>query len=69
MARLFGDLGLDGLVDVLVRTAYWINSLGKDPAWLLERSAAQREAAEALRPSVAEYLEKHDNDFRTKCHQ
>jgi len=63
VARLFGDLGLDGLVDVLVRTAYWINSLGKDAAWLLDRSAAQREAAEALRPTVVEYLEKHGNDF------
>jgi ATP-dependent helicase/nuclease subunit A len=63
VARLFGDLGLNGLVDILVRTAYWVNSLGRNPDWLLERAAAQNEAAEALRPSVAEYLEKHGNDF------
>lgn len=63
VARLFGDLGLDGLVDILVRAAYWMNSLGKDAAWLLERAAAQQKAADALRPSVVEHLEKHGNDF------
>src|SRR5207249_295033 len=63
VARLFGDFGLDGLVDALVRTAYWMNSLGKDAAWLLERAAAQKQAAGEVRGSVAEYLEKHDNDF------
>ncbi len=63
VARLFGALGLNGLVEVLVRTSNWVNSLGKDPAWLLERSAAQAEAAQALLPSVAAYLEQHGYDF------
>jgi ATP-dependent helicase/nuclease subunit A len=63
VAKLFGDFGLDVLVDMLIRTAYWMNSLGKDAAWLLECARAQQEAADVLRPSVAEYLEKHGNDF------
>ena len=29
VAELFADFGLDSLVDILVRTAYWMNSLGK----------------------------------------
>jgi ATP-dependent helicase/nuclease subunit A len=63
VAALFGDFGLDGLVDILIRTSYWMNSLGKDAAWLIERAEAQAKAAEELRPSVAEYLEKYGNDF------
>jgi ATP-dependent helicase/nuclease subunit A len=63
VARLFGDFGLDGLVDALVRTAYWMNSLGKDASWLLERAASQRDAANELQNSVIEHLEKHGNDF------
>jgi ATP-dependent helicase/nuclease subunit A len=63
VARLFGDFGLDGLVDALVRTAYWMNSLGKDAAWLLERAAAQRAAADEVQQSVLEHLEKHGHDF------
>ena len=63
VAELFASFGLDGLVDVLVRTAYWMNSLGKDPSWLRERASYQVEAAETVRASVAEYLEKHGNDF------
>ena len=45
VAELFADFGLDSLVDILVRTAYWMNSLGKDAAWLRERADQQVEAA------------------------
>jgi ATP-dependent helicase/nuclease subunit A len=61
--RLFGDFGLDALVETMVNAAYWTNSLGKDPAWLRESAERQAEAGEALRPLVAEYLDKHNNDF------
>jgi hypothetical protein len=34
VAELFAYFGLDGLVETLVGTAYWINSLGKGAEWL-----------------------------------
>jgi ATP-dependent helicase/nuclease subunit A len=63
VAELFAAYGLDGLVDVLVRTAYWINSLGKDATWLSECAQKQVEAAETVRVSVADYLAKFGGDF------
>lgn len=63
VAELFAGFGLDTLVDTLVQTAYWMNSLGKDAAWLRERAAQQVEAAEALREKVAAHLDKFDGDF------
>jgi ATP-dependent helicase/nuclease subunit A len=62
-ARLFGDFGLQELVNILVSTGYWLNSLGRDSAWLVERALAQTEAARELRASVAEHLERHGGDF------
>ena len=63
VADLFGDFGLDGLVDILIRTAYWMNSLGKDAGWLREKADLQVRAAEDLRASVASHMEKFDGDF------
>ncbi|HET9216115.1 MAG TPA: UvrD-helicase domain-containing protein, partial [Terriglobia bacterium] len=63
VAELFADFGLDGLVDILIRTAYWMNSLGKDTTWLREKAALQVEAAEAMRAGVAAHLEKFEGDF------
>lgn len=63
VAALFGAFGLDGLVEILVRTAYWMNSLGKDAEWLSERAHDQVRAAEAVRGSVTDYLAKFDGDF------
>ncbi len=43
-ARIFGDFGLDKLVENMVSAGYWVNSLGKDPSWLNDRVAEQRES-------------------------
>ncbi len=58
VAELFANFGLDSLVDILVKTAYWMNSLGKDAVWLRERADQQVEAAEGVRASVAAHLDK-----------
>jgi len=63
VAELFAAYGLDGLVDMLVRTAYWMNSLGKDAGWLSDRAQDQVRAAESIRESVGEYLAKFGGDF------
>jgi superfamily I DNA/RNA helicase len=63
VAELFANFGLDSLVDILVKTAYWMNSLGKDAVWLRERADEQVEAAQVVRASVAAHLDKFDGDF------
>ncbi|HVQ64500.1 MAG TPA: UvrD-helicase domain-containing protein, partial [Terriglobia bacterium] len=63
VAELFANFGLDSLVDILVKTAYWMNSLGKDAVWLRERADEQVEAAQGVRASVAAHLDKFDGDF------
>jgi len=63
VSALFAAYGLDGLVDVLVSAAYWMNSLGKDSAWLCDRARDQLNAAENVRASVADYLTKFGGDF------
>src|SRR5438477_10215302 len=42
--RLFGDFGLDGLVETIVSAGYWLNSLGVDGKWLDARIEDQRRA-------------------------
>src|SRR5262252_7635608 len=42
---LFGDFGLDALVDTLVSAGYWLNSLGADGNWMQARVEEQRLAA------------------------
>ena len=63
VADLFAGFGLDSLVDVMVQTAYWMNSLGKDATWLRERADHQVATAESVRVSVASHLEKFSGDF------
>ena len=63
VAELFAGFGLDTLVDVLVQTVYWMNSLGKDASWLRERAQQQVEAAQFVSATVASHLEKFDGDF------
>ena len=36
--RLFGDFGLDHLVETMVSAGYWLNSLGFDVQWLEARA-------------------------------
>src|SRR5262249_43201725 len=63
VAELFAGFGLDSLVEVLVQTAYWMNSLGKDAGWLREHAEQQLAEAETVRASVATHLEKFGGDF------
>src|SRR5215475_10271819 len=42
---LFGDFGLDALVETLVSAGYWLNSLGGDGDWLQSCVEEQRRAA------------------------
>src|SRR5262245_9912938 len=46
--RLFGDFGLEALVDTMVSASYWLNSLGVDDRWLESRLHDQRAAASVL---------------------
>jgi ATP-dependent helicase/nuclease subunit A len=61
--RLFGDLGLSTMTETIVRAAYWLNSLGKDGAWLADRVAGQESEATALRRILATEIEKYGPDF------
>ena len=61
--RLFADFGLDGLVDAIVRAAYWVNSLGKDGRWLEERAADQAKQANRLAAQMADELATYPQDF------
>src|SRR5205823_941494 len=63
VAKLFGDFGLDRLVETVVSAGYWLNSLGKDPAWLIERVDDQQRAADALARDLEEYFAKYGRDF------
>src|SRR5262249_51180259 len=61
--RVFGDFGLDVLVESIVKTAYCINSLGKDPTWLIERAGDQEQAAKQLETQLAADIAKYGGDF------
>jgi ATP-dependent helicase/nuclease subunit A len=61
--RLFGDLGLDLMTETIVRASYWLNSLGKNAAWLAERVADQDVAARALREALAAEITRYGSDF------
>jgi ATP-dependent helicase/nuclease subunit A len=62
VAELFAGFGLDGLTEVLVSTAYWMNSLGRDAAWLRKCADDQVQAGERLRATVAEYMDPFEGD-------
>jgi len=61
--RVFGDFGLDALVESTVRAAYWINSLGKDASWLQQRADDQAAAAKELETALAADLAKYGPEF------
>jgi len=65
IARLFGDFGLERLVESVVKAGYWLNSLGKNPDWLLDRVKDQEKAATDLKPLVVEYMNKYGGDFES----
>jgi ATP-dependent exoDNAse (exonuclease V) beta subunit len=63
ITTLFGDFGLDRLVESVVSAVYWLNSLGKDPGWLNACVENQQAAADAIALKLGEYFEKYGGDF------
>jgi len=63
IARLFGDFGLERLVEAVVIAGYWLNSLGKNADWLNDCVKAQQQAADDVSRDLREYLEKYGPDF------
>jgi ATP-dependent helicase/nuclease subunit A len=57
--ELFGDFGLDRLVETLVSAGYWMNSLGVDSEWLNDRVEDQARAAIALEKSVSSEIQEY----------
>lgn len=60
---LFGDFGLDGLVDAVVSAGYWLNSLGVDGEWLKQRIQDQRHASSEIEREIAADLRRYGTDF------
>jgi len=61
--RLFGDFGLEKLVETMVSAGYWLNSSGHDAKWLQARVEEQRCAASTLRGQLAGEIQKYGGDF------
>jgi ATP-dependent helicase/nuclease subunit A len=65
VAKLFGDFGLARLVETAVTAGYWLNTLGKDAGWLLERIENQQAAADTLKKEMQGYFERYGDDFES----
>jgi ATP-dependent helicase/nuclease subunit A len=63
ITALFGDFGLERLVETVVNALYWLNSLGKDGAWLNECVGKQQDAAEAVSLGLREFFGKYGRNF------
>src|SRR5262249_55120566 len=61
---LFGDFGLDGLVEAIVSAGYWTNSLGVDDGWLEGRVQTQRMAASEIETRLAPEIRKYGENFQ-----
>src|SRR5438128_2668395 len=61
--RLFGDFGLDHLVETMVSAGYWLNSLGFDVQWLEARAEDQHRTAAAIEQDLADQIQKYGGDF------
>jgi ATP-dependent helicase/nuclease subunit A len=57
--ELFGDFGLERLVETLISAGYWMNSLGVDSAWLEARIGDQVRAAADVEKSLSVEMEKY----------
>jgi ATP-dependent helicase/nuclease subunit A len=62
--QLFGDFGLENLVETIVSAGYWLNSLGVGDTWLDARVDAQRDAAAELESAIAYEIKKYGGDFQ-----
>src|SRR5207248_716175 len=56
---LFRDFGLNELVDTIVSIGYWLNSLGRDAAWLQARVQDQCSAALDLEREIGDEIRKY----------
>jgi ATP-dependent helicase/nuclease subunit A len=63
--ELFGDFGLERLVETLISAGYWINSLGVDSAWLEARIEDQARAAAEIEKSLSGEIEKYGGSVET----
>ena len=61
--RLFGDFGLDHLVETIVSAGYWLNSLGFDARWLDARAGDQQHAASVIEQELAYQIQKYGGDL------
>ena len=61
--RLFGDFGLEKLVETMVSAGYWLNSLGFDAQWLAARVEEQRLAAAAVETQLSGQIQKYGGGF------
>src|SRR5215470_16527592 len=61
---LFGDFGLDALVETLVSAGYWLNSLGADGDWLQSCVDEQQRAAVDIEKMIAGDLQELGHDFQ-----
>ena len=61
--QLFGDFGLDGLVETVVSAGYWLNSLGVDGDWLKQRVEDQRRAASLMETELADDIRRYGGAF------
>ena len=57
--ELFGDFGLERLVETLISAGYWLNSLGLDSAWLDARIEDQARAAAEIEKNLSGEIEKY----------
>lgn len=63
--KLFGDFGLESLVETVVSAGYWLNSLGVDGDWLACRVEEQRRAAAEVEREIAKDIQNYGPDFET----
>src|SRR5947207_1115061 len=61
--HLFGDFGLDGLIETIVSAGYWLNSLGVGEDWLNARVADQRRAAAEIEKDTAAQTQQYGGNF------
>jgi ATP-dependent exoDNAse (exonuclease V) beta subunit len=60
---LFGDFGLEALVETLISASYWLSGLGVGDDWLDERIQAQRLAAAQVERELAREIQEYGSDF------
>src|SRR5262245_32127 len=62
--QLFGDFGLQGLVETVVSAGYWLNSLGVGEEWLESRVGDQRQAASKIEARLDAEIRHYGGDFQ-----